>query len=1212
MSNNLYNVNVSTYTNTEYAGDVNDSDDFIGSGEGQIAGYIDLIITPDNSANNIASLQEGQQYVVSAAAFSVQQVGTDEQDFQTVYGGGSVVVGSSTTYYGVPNYIAGIDQGDIEKVNIRDLCCAGEPDNTVRVRVYLVNGFTMPDNDYTIHVDLDGGATVWSPPQEENEVESYWSFVLTNIIWPEQRPQTNMNGVTFTPSNNLDYPGTVKVIGGATSIRNSTNGGVGFFQAVHTFDRYQDYLTYEAVGRQNPNAIENCTITPFNNGENGFEDATWSMNAGEDFPRADLYSVKWKITGNEGYNVDAADFQIMGWDCIHLGFDKMLYSQIMDISGVDMFISGTQVGEGMWPFGNYCNSEYFVSSTDYYNGSNYFQMTEEAVYNYQSCDCDANTTGQQMLAGEVNSDWNHVFEGMFYWTNGPGSNTGIMVDEETGEYSWNQQDHLDLFKQIGPGYGGSILQTAQGGVYDYNGGPFFNTIGTEYDPSTPCYDYSGGYSSEAPALQASGWSEAQYYGATSLGSIPNARSCNTAWDQWGSNYIGKIPWQEKYYYTAQELEEDIFPGVIWADQWGNETSYPPQSTSVDDYGNTVYGENHYYEPPSNYDYGAYVWHFPRSFHIMEDYATAYPDEVADGTYPISTMGPIQGCAFDRYSTSPVRPRYNVLRKPTGSVPTSSGGIPSLAPYSKILLYNTNPGADNNEVIVEAFIREEAVRLFNGDILGGTQIGLDPDDTDVTQADWYDTNVTVGLQINGQAQAQPQGQGAGGGGGGIAGMPAVSPFQLELIDNLLDSNSGNINIEPKMGVGIKKIITNEGQENQETKWRLFGNIRKDDNKSIATITIEADKDSDGNYKFHFPDKLGMYQSKTGKRLGFNFTESLRLVYKERSSVSKYVYDVFLDLSSRKVDFNDIKGYLKFKQKEITIKTKAVRRVDVGKTIIGGMGENKRIKVFGTPGSKFIVEFNKIILELDDGSEDWSVDGVKQETSRTIEDILAIKNKGNPKYDKQAVNDGVYQIKDNGNCIIDVKIPKISRNATNAGYQEYQIKIKEAVNANGENTAIIPGDDNTEASYTVMQYPTPSLTLTVGPLSSAPTDNSYTIQDQAGTTGSAGANSVITYKGALNKTSKQLENSRKIKTLINFKYLLDLTDNTKIFQTAIIPDDWENSFSSENGGTTFQFNKVSWTAVNANTITLTGELRIIKWGIKSVNLKLDLDKLITHNA
>ena len=111
----------------------------------------------------------------------------------------------------------------------------------------------LPDgaSDYTINIDFDWDATLLSndnPVIPDGQSPHAWSFLLTNYIWPGQIPSTNTeeaiwDGITSAPN--------VSIQGGAEA----------FFECEYSEGGLNDWNQHEASGLQNPNALDNCTIT---------------------------------------------------------------------------------------------------------------------------------------------------------------------------------------------------------------------------------------------------------------------------------------------------------------------------------------------------------------------------------------------------------------------------------------------------------------------------------------------------------------------------------------------------------------------------------------------------------------------------------------------------------------------------------------------------------------------------------------------------------------------------------------------------------------------------------------------------------------------------------------------------------------------------------------------------------------------------------------
>jgi len=131
------NYSVSQYQATETVGD--NFETGAGTGTGQLtAQTVQLVITPDVG------------FTVSAIDFSIGGV-----QYNYALPNTSTSPGGDWVY--VYNTNANLSS-EVNEVRFGDSIGPGETGNTIKVDVYLVDGFVMPSNNITINIDIDGEA----------------------------------------------------------------------------------------------------------------------------------------------------------------------------------------------------------------------------------------------------------------------------------------------------------------------------------------------------------------------------------------------------------------------------------------------------------------------------------------------------------------------------------------------------------------------------------------------------------------------------------------------------------------------------------------------------------------------------------------------------------------------------------------------------------------------------------------------------------------------------------------------------------------------------------------------------------------------------------------------------------------------------------------------------------------------------------------------
>ena len=124
---------------------------------------------------------------------------------------------------------------------------------------------------------------------------------------------------------------------------------------------------------------------------------------------------------------------------------------------------------------------------------------------------------------------------------------------------------------------------------------------------------------------------------------------------------------------------------------------------------------------------------------------------------------------------------------------------------------------------------------------------------------------------------------------------------------------------------------------------------------------------------------------------------------------------------------------------------------------------------------------------------------------------------------------------------------------------------------------------------------------------------TLQDEiSGLSGSPSTNFTVTYLLDLVSGGRNFAYVDTNSPTPRFSNSISLTTaQTVSSTTSRFPTDWTNSSSSSNGGTKINIKNIAITAAGANTITLTMDVKIIKWGTQNVIMDLDLDRIVSNS-
>ena len=174
------------------------------------------------------------------------------------------------------------------------------------------------------------------------------------------------------------------------------------------------------------------------------------------------------------------------------------------------------------------------------------------------------------------------------------------------------------------------------------------------------------------------------------------------------------------------------------------------------------------------------------------------------------------------------------------------------------------------------------------------------------------------------------------------------------------------------------------------------------------------------------------------------------------------------------------------------------------------------------------------------------------------------------------------------------------------REYTLELKAL-----DGTSLGPKISTTYPTYTWYQYLDPVVTIRVTP-------SNYKVSHFNGVSTGPLADGVShdkKYSGTAFSTTD---------TYVSFNYTLDVGGG-QTFTGFTVPQysttfsdterpsksDWTNSVPSKNGGTDLTINNFSATSVGSQTITISGNLVINKFGNKDVIVELDLDKVTTNS-
>ena len=308
MANNYI---VTTYTQQETPGDqfdgtISNSYSFTNPDPGTITQPM-LSIQPDNTNSESNTI-----WYVSTVNFSISG-GTPTGYSVGMFGN------LAYEYWNGQNGVTLPDE--VEYVTMEDSLGDYNPTNVIIVKVFLYQDWEMPNSDWTVNIDIDGTAMPWVEGVNNYE----WGVALTNGIWPGGNDQTTWSNNDIINNN-------------GTPVINSTGD---FYLANYNQQTADAWNFHEARRRQNPNAIPNCVIQQINSpiqapiddilDDNGVGH-TWFSND-QDIPCNVQFRIK---PASPAWKISIEDFSIMT-----SGVQRMIINEPPYEEGFAYFTEGT-------------------------------------------------------------------------------------------------------------------------------------------------------------------------------------------------------------------------------------------------------------------------------------------------------------------------------------------------------------------------------------------------------------------------------------------------------------------------------------------------------------------------------------------------------------------------------------------------------------------------------------------------------------------------------------------------------------------------------------------------------------------------------------------------------------------------------------------------------------------------------------------------------
>ena len=184
-----------------------------------------------------------------------------------------------------------------------------------------------------------------------------------------------------------------------------------------------------------------------------------------------------------------------------------------------------------------------------------------------------------------------------------------------------------------------------------------------------------------------------------------------------------------------------------------------------------------------------------------------------------------------------------------------------------------------------------------------------------------------------------------------------PFNVELIDNLPDNNSGTITVTNEIGQNIIPIIKNSGFKNQQTVYSISGSSIKNKPKKIATVKIEA-----GDKKYFTRVANLKVDTLNGGNLKMIPQKNTDSIVSSAGRVTTQIFDViYTNENQAKKKFraavknkgNKTKAFLNFKETALVNRTRTIKDVSIGGSTLNPNGEIRDIVLHGSPNTSFVI-------------------------------------------------------------------------------------------------------------------------------------------------------------------------------------------------------------------------------------------------------------------
>ena len=445
------------------------------------------------------------------------------------------------------------------------------------------------------------------------------------------------------------------------------------------------------------------------------------------------------------------------------------------------------------------------------------------------------------------------------------------------------------------------------------------------------------------------------------------------------------------------------------------------------------------------------------------------------------------------------------------------------------------------------------------------------------------------------------------------------------------NNGNIvNIKTIIGSVVTKV-NNQGTDEEYKSFIFSGIIKNNKSMKIGTISIST---PDSSKRFSKSPSINSKLINRQLNLGsYLKTKQTGTTKDSNGNITSYLFDLIY-VGKEKVSKAKTLKY-KIVDPVSTIRTRdvGITRLVCGNYLLSNAGEKRKITIYGTPGSEFEIAINKLTDVKD------SLENIITTSDSSI--LLRPNSTGGDSGVERTFKD---KINTNGTYSFYQSFPRnvITTNADSP--QRYSIDLKtSSVNASKFSTyGLLTSRTNWDGWYSKIleQHINPTITLrpTTDITSGATISiNGGTAINFRSTTPTAYD---LKYKGYYGRIKGNTEKNYSISYVmvaasgtwvskgtsaggaVSFNSLgpkdigatisTNNTLGTPVFSnTDQSESDWTYSVPGNNGGTIVNIKNIAVAGVGTNTLTLTFDFEIVKWGNKDVTMSLATNYIV-YNA